>query len=61
MSYPPKERLGFRGVKVGRLVSVVRGGAGVCRLIVVGSLNWGLELGRCSSSWESESLGWELD
>lgn len=51
-----KEWAGFKGVKVGNEDSVARAGAGVWREIVVGSLNWGEELGRGGSFSSSEEF-----
>lgn len=55
------------GSAVSELVTWERDGAGVCRLMVVGSLNWGEELGRDGSFSSSEEflylplLVWEAE
>lgn len=51
-----KEWAGFNGVKVGNEDSVARAGAGVWRLMVVGSLNCGLEDGRGGSFSSSDEF-----
>ena len=50
------EWAGFNGVKVGSEDSMARAGAGVWREMVVGSLNWGEELGRGGSFSSSEEF-----
>ena len=50
------ECAGFSGVKVGSEDSMARAGAGVWREMVVGSLNWGEELGSAGSFSSSEEF-----